>query len=196
MSEIFSYWRGLVAYMFLFPWPKSRMPEQIAGEKYNRDYHVTQWWLGWALSLVGIVGVGFYTPYVTEQLILPHWSILVGYEEYLVVAVAFLGGFVWQLLWVLFLEVALLLKKNEVLSVVVVSVGFIGPFVLSGWMIYWYLTHFAPNHNLVGTGIIGATVLKVAFAFVPGIIKGVITGTFFTWLAKVIRGGRQPMKPA
>jgi hypothetical protein len=73
-------------------------------------------------------------------------------------------------------------------------ITFLAPFALAGWLIYHYYTAFAPNHNLVGTGIIGGTLLKIALTFLPGIIKSIVTGTFFAWLLRTIR--RQPPKPS
>lgn len=247
-------WRKILAYMTLFPFPKSHMPSQVAHQEYNRKVHLEVWWFGWIHVISGIIGVGFYAPYLIQEYILRTWPIFSEYEEYLIIILVLMGGFLWQgfsiLTQTILVSTEVLLrasawlssiaKKHEdlaalhrlaakasrensptypqivasirirrtlgfgdgiyalfwvILGILLSIATYLGPSVLTIWVIYWYITHFAPNHNLVGIGIIGATSLKLLIAFLPGIIKSIFTGALFAWLLRVIRGESEPPEP-
>ena len=202
MAGFFRLWRWVLSEMLLFPWPQSKMPQRdtVLDREYFRSTHILIWWMWWVLSFSGIIAAGFYAPYLTNQYLIHQWPSLYQYEDYFVIGLAFLGGILWQAIGVFIFTISVINTKDtkevKLISEIALLSNFVVPPGLSGWLIYWYITHFAPHHNLTGTGIIGATLLKVILAFLPGIIKSIMTSTFFTWLIKAIRGKRPPINPA
>jgi hypothetical protein len=71
-------------------------------------------------------------------------------------------------------------------------IGILLPLGTTGLLLYWYFSHFAPHHDLVGTGILGATLLKLAITFGIPLIKGLVTGQIFAWILRWIRNERPP----
>jgi hypothetical protein len=92
---------------------------------------------------------------------LPQWGDIYGYEDYIVTGLALLGGFLWQFG---FTAIASLDVSQDRLWIINL-IAFTAPFVLTGWLMNWYFSRFAPSHDLVSPGILSATFLKIALTF-------------------------------
>lgn len=222
ITRLFFVWRLILANMSLFPWPKSKMPKVLLNSGYNRTTHLAYWRIGWYISLTGIVTAGFYAPYFADQLIISQWPNLSAYKEYIVICLTLLGGILFQYLYVFILAQGYIILSRKSFSPSIEGEGLISlaisvlhyffvsyvlpviyaflifyfallcPLAISIWLIYWYINHFAPHHDLVGTGIVGATFLKVFLTFFPGLVKSLIGGYLIAWVLRKFRGEEEP----
>jgi hypothetical protein len=217
ISLIFG-WRDILRLIFTPPWKLNyvakrewdkyvmkRIQDESLTEE-DKEYEVIKqlanwstifvmflWLYEWALSLAGFIALGIYAPYWVQSLNIPRQS-----QTWVVIGIATVGGLIWQL--VASLQVVINNSRWNVrramqksafrggISFGIISILLVVPFIATGIIIWWYISHFAPNHDLVNSGILGAAILKIFFTIVLPALKGLIW-TPLIWLFKRIVWG-------
>jgi hypothetical protein len=211
-------WRFVLASIFTLPWEHMVIKRGNESVPVPKGYQLYIWISNWVVTLAGITGTGIFMPYLvlawhvpldyqswveiggsfvggvvwqlgaillTYAVILP-WNVVTRLFRSLSYALMFPGNVVTRLIGSLSRNVV---RYDEVIAIIAAFFcGSVIPLGATAYLIYWYFSNFAPHHNLVGTGIIGASLLKIFISVVLPLIKTLVPGQVLRWVLRKIRG--------
>lgn len=197
-------WKYGLYSMLAPPWKR--------GSDKERNNTWFPWLLGWSWALAGMVAGALVAPSLVNFAGLADTS----YQDWLVIGVALVSGFVVQLLgWTLvaypltvdFLnkignmtdeelqKVGLVrlqksqqpVKRNRVLIGCWLPITMLLPLAGVSYGVYRYLTWIGPGQQSVTIAFVGGLLVKT---FLIPFIKGIVTGALFRWFVNWLRGGK------
>lgn len=185
----------------------AELPWRVSQEDKEMRLHSPwiRWTMGWTWALAGLVGGALVAPSLTLRLGLAGTS----YEDWLVIAMAVLAGFLVQLIgWGLFLlsvsltaplaiYIANRLGDSGNLWTIVRAVRITDWFTLPvialmplagvGYGLYYYFTWVGAGQSSVTIAFVGGLFVKT---FLIPLIKALVTGTLLKWFMKWLHGGK------
>jgi hypothetical protein len=175
-----------------------------SGDRRVRTAHWVWWFVGWVWTLAGLTSGALVAPSLIRVLGLAHTT----YEDWLVIALAVLAGFLVQMLgWSLISFLTLVLANNLPIDVfsryktrTQTLIAFLSlcavillPLVGVGFGIYVYLARISADQRTVTIAFLGALLIKTLITLFKGIVTRVALKLF---LRRLRRDSKRTSKPA
>jgi len=199
MKTVMETWRDLLQNLFKPPWKATYASDGATLKPWE---FIFMWVMNWLVSLAGFVALGIFAPYWVEWFGVPSQ-----YQTWLTIGIAFVGGLLWQFIAVALgaiyqISSAKLDKPpsmEERTPIVTIALGCLAyflflcvlsfaPFIATGVIVWWYFSDFAPHHDLVGTSVLGATILKIFFTIILPALKSLTVSVLFRLVKRIMWG--------